>query len=530
MTRQNLSIDEAIRQIGEAQAVVGAMPGGNAESRAADETPVFDSARGAFVSVGTEGVYQTFPADLLPPVMRDMARECERVKCVDPVTAALPMLSVAGACIGNTRRAYLADDFQAPAVIWSAVALASGERKSPVLRAVMEPIHARQAELAETHRREMETHRAAMKKWKSTPRDQRDDEPDPPGAFPHLYLSDTTVEAIAIRLVEQPRGLICVHDELNAFFQSFNAYKQHGNDRESYLAFFDAGAAKIDRKTSIPPTIFVPRAFIAVTGMIQPGILRAALGESEYASGLAARFLLASPPPRQSKWTPGGMDSRVRDAWRDTLHRLMSLTGRTGDGGIEPIPLPLTEAAMKRWTEAYDRLAEQMHRSGDDRERAALSKLSGYIPRIALILQMTSWASQERGASDGAIDDTSLRRAVELVDWFAHETRRIYGILIEDEDDAERRSIIDLIQRRGGSISPRELHRARRQFRTVDDADSYLDGLAGAGRGGWTWASTGGRPSRVFHLAGRADADESPSGAIKNGGFVSSGADEGGRI
>ena len=84
---------------------------------------------------------------------------------------------------------------------------------------------------------------------------ERGDAPCDPPPYPHLYLADVTAEAIALRLDQQPRGLIVALDELAALFGGMNQYKAKGNDRESYLAFYDAGPAKIDRKTSTPPTI-----------------------------------------------------------------------------------------------------------------------------------------------------------------------------------------------------------------------------------------------------------------------------------
>src|SRR5690606_9589889 len=108
---------------------------------------------------------------------------------------------------------------------------------------------------------------------KATPRDDREEEPAEPPPCEHLYCGDVTVEALAARLNTSGRGVLVAVDELAGWFKSWNAYKSGGGDRESYLSFYDAAAAKIDRKSTIPPTIYIPLAFVAVTGCIQPKIL-----------------------------------------------------------------------------------------------------------------------------------------------------------------------------------------------------------------------------------------------------------------
>src|SRR5262249_50281180 len=142
---------------------------------------------------------------------------------------------------------------------------------------------------------------------------------------PHVYLSDVTTEAIAVRLDQQPRGLPVILDELGILFGSMNQYKSgKGSDLETFLAFYDAGAAKIDRKAATPPVIFIPRAFIAITGMIQPGVLSKYLGPREFASGLAARFIFAAPPPIQAKWRSNGVAQAAHSGWHHLLATLLA--------------------------------------------------------------------------------------------------------------------------------------------------------------------------------------------------------------
>jgi hypothetical protein len=459
---------------------------------------------------------QPFPVDALPPVMAKFADEVGRSLCVDPAMAALPMLSVAGAAIGNTARARMSADYHAPPNVWTAPVVLSGDRKSPVLRAVMQPVYSRQHEAAEQYKQRVAEYETALEQWKKlTPKERRaTDRPVEPGPFPHYYLSDTTTEAIALRLSQQPRGLAVVLDELAAFFSGMNQYRaKGGNDRESYLAFYDAGAAKVDRKSATPPTIFIPRAFVAVTGMIQPGALARALGPAEFDSGLAARFLLAGPEPRQATWSDGGVSEAARENWGGLLGRMLDT----------PLPehpalIPPSDAAMRQWAHAHDLLERDRFNEADDRMRAARAKLIGVIPRLALIFQCVSAASGERTAGVRFIDEVSMTRAIVLAEWFTREAGRVYGLLVDEEGEDD---ILARIERNGGSVTPRELMRwSRAQFRTVALAESFLESLVHDCVGRWEWRRTRGRPSRVFTPLYRGDGDKTPPGAGENGHSV----------
>jgi hypothetical protein len=459
--------------------------------------------------------YQPFPVDALPPVMAQFADDLGRSLCVDPAMAALPMLSIAGAAIGNTARARMSPDYHAPPNVWTAPVVLSGDRKSPVLRAVMQPVYGRQQEAAEQYAHVVAEYKADLDRWKNlTAKERRaTDKPMEPGPYPHLYLSDTTTEAIALRLAQQPRGLAVVHDELAAFFSGMNQYRpKGGNDRETYLAFYDAGTAKVDRKSATPPTIFIRRAFVSVTGMIQPGALGRALGPADFDSGLAARFLLAAPESKQATWNAGGIANSAREGWSTLLATML-------DAPLpeQPAPIPPSDAAMRLWAKAHDHLEQQRFAEPDDRMRAARAKLIGVIPRLSLIFQCVSSASGEGSASVRFIDEVSMTRAIVLAEWFTNEAKRVY-CLLADEDSEE-----DILARieRNGSVTPRELMRwSRAQFRTVALAESFLESLVHEGVGRWEWRHTRGRPSRAFTLLHRGDGDKTPIGAGESGGSV----------
>ena len=69
-----------------------------------------------------------------------------------------------------------------------------------------------------------------------------------------LIVSDITIEALAMLLEENPRGLGVARDELSGWLASFNQYKGgKGADASQWLELYRAGVLIVDRKTAERP-------------------------------------------------------------------------------------------------------------------------------------------------------------------------------------------------------------------------------------------------------------------------------------
>ena len=137
----------------------------------------------------------------------------------------------------------------------------------------------------------------------------------------------------------------------------------------------------------------------------------------------------------------------------------------------------------------------------DDDLAAAWSKLEAYAARFALIFQLCANAAGE--ASDDAVDEESIKAGIELADWFGNEAKRVYEVMAESDADRERRELVELVRRKGGAITTRELMRSSRRYPVSDDAEAALDSLAKAGFGRWHFddhAGGRGQPTRHFTL------------------------------
>ncbi len=492
--------------------------------------------------------FKPFPTDALPRVIAKFVNEASVAIGCDPAYVAMPMMAALASAVGNSRRIRLKNSWTEPPVLWCVAIGDSGTLKSPAFDAALRPIRIRQERAMKEHKQalakyrdEKERYDEALKAWRKSDPEERSDkpeEPEPP-VCERLLCSDTTVEALADRLSDARRGLLVARDELSGWLESHNQYKNgKGGDVPHWLEMHRAGLLVMDRKTGDKTTIYVPRASVCITGGIQPETLRRCLTPDYFDNGLAARLLLAMPPRREKRWTEADVDGDTVNAVDKLFDELLKLQPSTdSDGEPEPVDVKLTERAKALWVDFYNQHAKEQTELGGALS-AAWSKLEGYAVRLALIVHCVRQASGEP-VDPLYCDEVSMAAGIALADWFGHEAKRVYGVLRESEEDRDRRRLVELIDRKGGAVTVRELQQASRLFRTAGEAEIALDDLAQAGAGRWEQqgpGAGGGRPTRIFRLnspaasqpaRNRPPAPTKPSFSIAPGGFVDVGAVDG---
>jgi len=494
-SRTDEELAEALVQMADAASVWTPAP---VEAR--DPTPVVEP-------------YWPFPVDVLPKPLRGFVAEGATALGCEPAFVALPLLAACGAAIGNSRVLQLKRGWVEPPVLWAVLVGESGTVKSPAQDLALGAVERRQsaavahhAAAVEAWQAERQRHEVAMTAWKRAGGEGMPPEEPKRPVCERVRADDLTVEALAVLLADNPRGLLVARDELAQWFGAFDRYAQRrGGDAPAWLRMHYARSLIIDRKTGDRRTIYVPRAAVCLTGGIQPGVLRRALGQEHEDDGLAARLLFALPPRPVRRWSEAEVRPGLVEILERVFEHLYDLMPQAveEDSGWAPAIINLGPEAKKRFVAFYNEHgAEQRELTGA--LAAAWSKLEAYAARLALIVHCVRVADGERGLDPFVLDTASLDTGVRLVEWFKHEAQRVYGLLHEEPAERERRELVDLIRRRGGTITPRELMRASRAYPLAEDAKAALDALVEAGLGRWETVKPGpqgGRPSRCFSLA-----------------------------
>ncbi len=488
--------------------------------------------------------FTPFPADVLPEPIRGFVTEAAKAIGCDASYIALPLLSGLASAIGNTHRIALKRGWTEPAIVWTAIVGESGTMKTPAFKLAMKAIRKAQADAFKEHdaaRAEWEAqhlrYEAELTGWKRQAAKGHGDAGDPPEkpAPPiarRYIVSDTTTEALAPILLGNPRGVLLARDELAGWLGSFDRYAKAGKagaDSAHWLSMHNGEAMTIDRKTGIPPTIHVPSASVSITGGIQPGILSRALGQEHHESGMAARVLYAMPPRKAKRWTEADVNADTEAAVAAVFDRLFGLTMEVDpeSPALEPDYRPrlvrLADDGKRAWVTFYNEHAtEQAELSGD--LSAAWSKLEGYAARLALVVHLTRWAAGDATLRDASrVDEASIAAGVVLARWFGDEARRVYAILSESDDDRETRRLVEWIERKGGTVTARDLTHGVRAYRgDPDAAERALSALVEAGIGRWeadAHGPKGGQPAQRFRLVSTVTVTDTPANAGKDVGY-----------
>ncbi len=478
--------------------------------------------------------YSEFPVDALPEPCRQFVDEATAAIGCDPSYVGVPLLAVLGGCIGNSAVVELKPGWWEPSVIWAAVIGESGTTKSPAFDTVTKPIYEAQLDMVREHQhalceyqQAMALHAADFAAWKGNGRKQGEPPPEEPQepTCARVVVSDTTVEALAIVLHENPRGLLLARDELAGLLLGMNQYKGgKGSDTQHYLTMHGARSMVIDRKGSTRADrrmIVVPRAAVSICGTVQPAILRQALGREHFQDGLAARFLLASPRARRKRWTDAELSEATERMIAELQCRLLAIDcDQDEHGDLAPRVVRLTPSGRAAFVSFFNKHAvQQADLQGD--LAAAWSKLEGYAARLALVVHLVRRAWFDTSLEDqNAIDAASVEAGVILSRWFAGEAQRVYGLFAETDDERDQRELAEYIAQRGGHVTARELQRGPRQYRKGDTAEAALADLAKQGWGRWQTIASGPAGSHSVRVFILGDGDTSHVKPEENGASV----------
>ncbi len=491
---------------------------GSAAKNGTPREPHRISPRGRAALDVSSTAYVDFPLDTLPSPVRDVVGRAQISMGCDVAMLALPLLAGLASAIGNKRTICLKNGWSEPAILWTMVIADSGTLKTPAMDFVLKPVRKRQDGFLKIYDRSLEMHKLEDQMYQATRRSWKPncDEPMPhppkPPVAQRCWCNDTTVEALAVILKENWDGVLIAKDELSGWFTSFDRYTQaKGGDAARWLEMHGAKPLCIDRKTGDSKIIHVPRASVSITGGIQPGVLRDAMGAESLENGMAARLLMAKPPRRQKVWTESDIDpadEAILDQVYDKLYSIQpQRSGR--DNEPSPISLTLSDEAKRVWVDFYNQNAATLAESAGVLA-STWSKLEGYAARLALVIHLTKWACHAINPDSGhvaspvQIDEESMRCGVRLANWFGGEATRVYQDLAKGPEDRRQDAVLELIRRHGGKITARQLQQSSRGFSTAEEVEDYLNRLMQMGMGNWVShppGNKGGRPTRFFVLA-----------------------------
>jgi Protein of unknown function (DUF3987) len=422
-----------------------------------------------------------------------------------------PLLSISSSLIGTARRVCASRSWAEPFTMWTAIVGYSGSGKTPGLdvtqRALSRIERNRKhliGELRRAHESKIESAKAANKQWKAKVQEAVENNrkaPDMPAAAeipepfvtPRLYVSDSTIEKLAVLLQARPQGMLLIRDELAGLFLNLSRYSG-GTDKEFWLEAWNGKPYNVERVNR--PPVDVQHLLVGITGGFQPDKLARSFDGD--ADGLYARVLFSWPTEAPYRPLTNTVEE-IEPEFENALTKLIDLT-EFAEGKLIIRDARLTVEAVIVF-ERFRRLVDQRKNGLDGREREWWVKTPAHVLRLAGTLAYLDWAMESVGTPppdtiEARFVDASVRLATEY--FWPHTRAAIRQIGLTEHHGSARRVLRWLRTERGPEeeVSLQDIRRnALGQCLDSEATSKLIDSLA---RAGWLrrapTVNTGGRP------------------------------------
>lgn len=325
------------------------------------------------------------------------------------------------------------------------------------------------------------------------------------------YLThDATVEKIAELLINNPRGLLVLRDELHGLLRSFDKSGRE-EDRAFYLEGWNGnGTFSSDRIGR--GTIHVDNFALSIFGSIQPGRIKGLISEStsdgEGNDGLLQRFQILIWPGKLPPWSKpvGFRDSRFSDEvfkvfqFLDRLDPFGLGASRT-DGRIPYLPFsPNAQIMADRFRQGLEDRLRGTAFDGMPAYASHISKYRSLMPSLALIFHLMDIAA---GASDKTpVTEAPTQLAIDWCEYLESHVRKVYEVEVDQGKQAARLLIAKI---EDGSIvdgqSVREIYRPQWSgLRTDEIVMQGIAVLVDHNIVRTESGATGGRPTQIIRI------------------------------
>ncbi len=445
----------------------------------------------ALIPSPPDGV-EPFPIQVLPTPLARLVTEGAAALPCPPDFLGVLMLPLLGAAIGTSRVLEVKPGWREGPRLYAALVANPGSKKSPALDLVATPYRRRQRTLHAAYLHERARYQEALAAYERELADwehrrghrqaeggERPQAPREP-ILPQVYTTDTTLEALAALLEQNPRGIVCLQDELVGWALAMDQYKGgRGSDRHGWLSCWNGAPIIVNRKTRQEP-IVLDNPFVNVAGCLPPDLLGQLTDARGREDGFMHRIVFAFPDPLAMSWSEVVVEEATLEGYCRVFDRLWMLEGVSAQ---DPQVVTFTPTGRQTFVAHANALyAELADPDCPEMMRGPLAKLEGYGARFALLLHLCRWVCGE--AQGEHVDEGSVLGAAALVDYFKSHARRVYSHLHARPEDQRVARVIRWIQGHGGECTVRDLLRGnvggckRRQ-----EAETLLQELVDRGLG-----------------------------------------------
>lgn len=365
------------------------------------------------------------------------------------------------------------------ACLWIMLIAPPGSKKSSAIKRPMGPLRKINDSLVAKFAAEMGDYVPAEKEFAIRQRDQikraakgegfeeKLTPPEKPKAQ-MIFVRDATTEALGDLLIDNPRGVTYLHDELALWFGQFDAYRNKGasKDRPYALQAFDGGPASFNRIGR--GHVMVPNWSYSVIGTIQPEKIRE-IAREDADDGLFQRFLTVEVGRAEVGADHDHVENvRATQEYNDALEAIYRL-----QPGADPV-IKMSAEAVAAYRE-FDMWVERMVRNDAMSPMLIghISKWKAYWPRLALVYH--AWGCVRSGrhpCSMPVTERTAARVTAFLKRFILPQSIRFYQSTLGDANPVTAlvRSVASMILASSEQVvTLRDMHRGSNAWRTASE-------------------------------------------------------------
>lgn len=426
------------------------------------------------IDVFTRSALPALRRDWLPPEIADYVFDQSEIIGTDPCILAISALvCVATVCHDSIKIQPLRYNtgWTESARLWGAFVGDPSVKKTPALKAATGRLLKLSMDLAEQsaaeydrYKRELKLHEKLESKFTSAAASNRPTGSlEPPPQRPpqrQLIASDTTVEALAILMQDNPGGVLLLHDELAAFFGGIDAYKQgQGKDGPFHLQAYNGGPYLVNRVGR--EALRIRNASECILGGIQPDAM-ARIAAKLPNDGLLQRFMVVIAQPVDGDGIDRAPNVDALAGWHGIIDWISQERPRADPA------VTLSDGALRiRDALVRDLGTLRTVYAASPRLTSHLGKWSALFVRLCLVYHAIGCASRCQPVAGEVSPDTAKRVARFMVDYLFEHTRSFHeDLLSENWSDEYIKWIAGYLVSRPevDRLSERDLYKAYRGF------------------------------------------------------------------
>lgn len=358
------------------------------------------------------------PVHVLPPKLQELVKQLNDANKFPVAISLSSILFTTAVAIGNRFKIKIDENFTDIPVLYICIIAPPGAMKTPVTKYFIKVLKNRNVENYKLFVSELADYQAKVKAA-TNEKPCTDTEP----TWKQILVSDFTIEALAKTLLQNPKGIGVMVDEIAALFERLKSKANRGGDLQFILSLFTGETITINRKTSL--SFLIENPIASIIGGTQPQIMKTVFTADMINNGTFDRFIYCYPEGLKKEIGRGKKISEgLFKSYCDIINNIINLQH------LEPIVIGYEDDAYE---EIYRNRVKQAdivnaaNAEGNEQLGGVVNKADYHINRFALILQILyDAASNEKTTT---IKLRAAKAAAELTDYFMGQARRVINLI-----------------------------------------------------------------------------------------------------